>query len=197
MIKISDFNTLWEIAFAVNALFVYFELTPVLERKFKGINAIGISIINKMMDEQDRTYVNTYGWRSVLFGYYIWVSSLKSVSVINSLVAIILIIVAGFIPDKSLGNLFITIIILILFTPVLAIPVIIVYGFPAYKLKCIEEAVHKIIERESCGTATLANKARRYNIAVEYIKMTEFALLPFVKRDKNISDEEIFKEVGE
>jgi len=32
MINISDFNSLWEIAFAVNAILVYFELTPALEK---------------------------------------------------------------------------------------------------------------------------------------------------------------------
>ena len=83
------------------------------------------------------------------------------------------------------------------FTPVLAISAIIIYGFPTYKLNCIEKAVSAILERECGDSITLTNKQKRYRIAVEYIKMTEFAISPFVKRNKEFSDEEIFKEVGE
>lgn len=149
-------------------------LLRLLKKKFKGINAIGNSIINKMAEEQDRKYINTYGWRSVL-----------------------IIIFSGFSPESVTGVFFTTIIILILFTPVLAIPAIIIYGFPTYKLKCIEEAVSNILERERGDSAAPTNKARRYRIAVEYIKMTEFAFSPFVKRDKKFSDSEILEEVGE
>jgi hypothetical protein len=197
MINISDFNSLWEIAFAINAIFVYFELTPVLERKFNGINAIGSSIINKLAEEEDRRYINTYGWRSALFGYSIWVARLKNISALNSLVAIILIIIAGLSPGSTLGVSFTTIIILILFTPILAIPAILIYVFPAYKLKCIEKAVYEIIERECGNSKALTKKQRRYQIAVEYIKLTEFPFSPFVKRNKLFSNEEIFAEVDE
>ena len=150
-----------------------------------------------MAEEQDRKYINTYGWRSVLIGYFTWVSRLKTISVFNSLVAILIIIFSGFSPESVTGVFFTTIIILILFTPVLAIPAIIIYGFPTYKLKCIEEAVSNILERERGDSAAPTNKARRYSIAVEYIKMTEFVFSPFVKRDKKFSDSEILEEVGE
>jgi len=150
-----------------------------------------------MAEEQDRKYINTYGWRSVLIGYFTWVSRLKTISVFNSLVAILIIIFSGFSPESVTGVFFTTIIILILFTPVLAIPAIIIYGFTTYKLKCIEEAVSNILERERGDSAAPTNKARRYRIAVEYIKMTEFAFSPFVKRDKKFSDSEILEEVGE
>jgi len=192
MFKIIDFNSLWEIAFAVNAIFVYFELKPALERKFKGINAIGRSVIDDYMDENDRRYVNNYGWKNVLFGFAIWIKILRSLSVLNSIVALFLIIIAGFSPESEIGWFLIGIIILLLFVPIITIPGIIIFAFPVYKLKCIEKAVQKIIDREK-GEPNL-KKWRRYKIAIEEIKITEFGPSIFVKRNKEFSNEEVYSE---
>ena len=197
MSKIIDFNSLWEISFAVNAIFVYFELAPALERKFNGINAIGRSTIDELIEEKDRRYVNTYGWRSVAVGFMIWLRILKSLSLLNSIVALLLIIIAGFSPESELGLFVFGTIILMLFTPIIAIPGIIRYIFPAYKLKCIEEAINKILDRENGDPELMSKKSRRYKIAIEYIKMSEFGLSLFVKRNKEFSNKEVFEEFSD
>jgi hypothetical protein len=195
--KIIDFNTLWEIAFAINAIFVYFELTPALDRKFNGVNEIGRRVIDKLIEEQDRRYINSYGWRSLLFGYVIWVKRLKTMSVFNSIVAIFMVIIGGFNPETALNSVYIAIIIIILYIPILLIPAIILISFPNYKLKCIEEAVQKILDRDDSNPTILSYKKRRYKIAIEYIKITEFGLSFFVKRNKEFSDADIFHEIEE
>ena len=197
MSKIIDFNSLWEIAFAINAIFVYFELTPVLKRKFKSINAIGRNVIDEMIEKQDRRYINTYGWKSFLFGYTIWVLRLKVMSIFNSLLAIFLIIFAGFKPESVIGSFYLVIIILILFTPILIVIAIFRYGFPFYKLKCIEEAIQNILDRDIEDSTILINKKRRYKIVIEYIKLTEIGPSFFIKRNKEFSTSEIFQEARE
>lgn len=197
MLRLIDFNSLWEIAFAVNAILVYFELTPALESKFKGVNAIGRSTIDELLEEHDRVYVNTYGWKSVLFGYVIWIKRLKIFSVVNSVVALLLIITAGFSPEAEIGWPVLGFIIFVLFTPILVIPGIILYAFPLYKLKCIEEAIQKLIDRENGEPKLKENKSRRYRIAIEYIKLTEFGHSLFVKRNKEFSNEDLFGEFND
>jgi hypothetical protein len=197
MSNISNFNSLWEIGFSVNAIFVYFELTPILERKFNSFNAIGRKIIDEMIEENDRKYINTYGWRNILFSYAIWVSRLQAMSALNTIAAIFLIIVAGFNPELVLRDFSIALVILILFTPIVVIPVIILYGLPLYKLKCIEEAAQKILERDNSNPETLAGKTRKYRTIIEYIKLTEFSRFPLVKRNKEFSDDEIFQTINE
>ena len=48
MFKIADFNSLWEIGFAINAIFVFFELQPFLEKRFSGIHSIGRDAIKRV-----------------------------------------------------------------------------------------------------------------------------------------------------
>ena len=93
MYKFSEFNSLWEIGFAINAVFVFFELQPFLEKKFIGTQSLGSEIINQFILKKHRHRVNTRGWRSLLFGYTIWLRRLKALSVINSIVALLLIII--------------------------------------------------------------------------------------------------------
>ena len=183
MSKILDFNSLWQIAFAVNAIFVYFELAPALERKFKGVNAIGKSVIDDFIEDKDRRYINNYGWKSILFNFTNWIWILKLLSIINSIVALLLIIIAGFSPAAELGWYFLGVIILILFTPIIVIPGIIRYVFPIYKLKCIEEAIKNILDRDGENSELISQKSRRYKIAIEYIKVAEFGPSFFVKRN--------------
>ncbi len=197
MVNISNFNSLWEIAFAINAIFVFFELAPLLERKFIGTNSLGKSIIDKMIAEEDQSYINNYGWRSIIFGHFLWLSRLKWLSALNSAIAIILIVIAGFNPTSTLGSLSICIIILILFTPIVLIPAIILYKLPLYKLKCIEEAIENILNRENQEQEAIAAKARKYKISLEYIKLIEFNSSPWVRRNAEFSDSEILEEIGE
>jgi hypothetical protein len=194
MSKILDFNSLWQIAFAVNAIFVYFELAPALERKFKGVNAVGKSVIDDFIEDKDRRYINNYGWKSILFNFTNWIWKLKLLSIINSIVALLLIIIAGFSPEAELGWYFLGVIILILFTPIIAIPGIIRYVFPIYKLKCIEEAIKNILDRDGEKSELISQNSRRYKIAIEYIKVAEFGPSFFVKRNKEFSNEEVFRE---
>ncbi len=196
MIEISNFNSLWEIAFATNAIFVYFDLLPVLERKFKGTQSLGAKFIGLVVPEKDLEYINTYGWRSLLFGYTVWISRLKSLSVINSIIAIFLVILAGYSPKLDLGFTNILIII-VLFVPVILIPAIVVYGLPLYKLKCIEEAVYIVLERDNLEPATKEVRIRKNRIAIEFIKLTTFPFLFYLIRNKELTVKEVLEEFNQ
>ncbi|TRW91225.1 hypothetical protein [Candidatus Methylobacter oryzae] len=196
MVEISNFNSLWEIAFATNAIFVYFDLLPVLESKFKGTQALGVKFISLVVPEKDLEYINAYGWRSILFGYTVWVSRLKSLSVINSIISIFLVVLAGYSPDLDLGFTNILIII-VLFFPVIFIPAIVVYGLPMYKLKCIEEAVYLALERDNLEPAIKEVRIRKNRITIEFIKLTTFPVLFYLIRDKRLTIKEVLEEFNQ
>jgi hypothetical protein len=168
MIKIADFNSLWEISFGVNAIFVYFELAPRLEQKFKGINAIGKNIVEEINQEEDQSFVITYGWRSLFLGYFIWILQLKKLSIINSFISLLLIAVAGFNPESGLSVLTVCITILTLFTPVVCIPIIILYFFPKYKSACLKEAIEKLALRLDDSSEGQEQK-QKYKDAIDRI----------------------------
>jgi len=193
MYKIADFNSLWEIGFAINAVFVFFELQPFLEKRFLGIHSIGEDIINRVFKGKDRSYVITNGWRNLAWGYGIWMGRLRKLSIINSLVALVLIIVSGYWPDAKFGVTTSLLIIILLFAPILIITGIIVYYLPIYKFKCIENAIKTIMKREQAGDDFDKNQIRKYKAAIECINRDHFFGSVFIKRDKRISNEEVYR----
>ena len=193
MHKIADFNSLWEIGFAINVIFVYFELQPFLEKKFTGIQSIGRDIIDRIILKEHRRRVNNCGWHRLVFGFAIWLQRLKLLSIINSIVAIILIIISGYNPDATFGNIFSTFIIILMFAPILVITVIILCFLPIYKFRCIEYEINRIIEMDQTTGDLNDAMIQKYKAVIEYIKYggIPFPSSLFVKKDKNMSFEEI------
>lgn len=195
MYKIADFNSLWEIGFAINVIFVYFELQQFLEKRVTGIQSIGRETIDKIILEKHRHRVNICGWKRLLFGFVIWLQRLKFLSIINSIVALMLIIISGYNPDAAFGNIFSTFIIILMFAPILVITAIILYLFPIYKVKCIEYEINRIIEMNQTTDDLSDNMIQKYKAVIEYIKFSaiHFPFSFFVKRDKSMSIEEVFR----
>lgn len=195
MYKIADFNSLWEIGFAINVIFVYFELQQFLEKRVTGIQSIGRETIDEIILEKHRHRVNICGWKKLLFGYVIWLQRLKFLSIINSIVALMLIIISGYNPDAAFGNVFSAFIIILMFAPILVITVIILYLFPIYKVKCIEYEINRIIEMNQTTDDLSDNMIQKYKAVIEYIKFSaiHFPFSFLVKRDKSMSIEEVFR----
>lgn len=196
MLQIESFNSLWEIAFAINAVFIFFELAPFCEKKFIGANSLGDSVICKVVKEEDQRYVKIYGWKSLLFGYTIWISRLKLLSIINSLLAISLIIIAGFDNSSDISLLLFCVLVAVLFTPIVVIPLLALILIPLYKFYCIKEAIYNLTNREVPDSDELISRNKKYNLIVEYIKRYELTGVFWLKRDGNISDEELFSLMG-
>jgi hypothetical protein len=193
MYKISNFSSLWEIGFAINAVFVFFELQPFLENKFKGMQSIGTDIINKFIRLEDQRYVNTYGWRSLVFGYATWLGRLKLYSVLCSLMSLVLIIVGGFNPDFSFGIFGISTLIVIQFFPIVFISYIILYYLPKYKILCIEEATIKLIEMYQNDNNFIINHMKQYKYLVNYIIVFRPLFSKKIKTKNEISYQEPFE----
>jgi len=120
MYNLSDFSSVLEIAFAFNAILVFFELQKLIEQKYKDINNIG-DVISIFFDKKDWHYINTYGWKSHLFIYSIWIGRLKVISIINSILALILLIYSGINPNISFELYSIILLLALLFLPVVLI----------------------------------------------------------------------------
>ncbi|WP_435235094.1 hypothetical protein ACR30L_15210 [Psychromonas sp. PT13] len=191
MLRIENFNSLWEVAFAVNAIFVFFDLVPRLNKFFHGSNELGDYTIKTMLNEEDYRYVSTYGWKSILFGYVKFVFTLKLLSLFNSFFALVLIIIAGFNSSFQIGVLPFCFIVAILLIPVVIIPLVILYFLPRYKLLCLIEAIENIINRDNLDSEDILVRNKKYKIAVEYMKRFEFPYILGIKRNPDISNKEI------
>ena len=193
MYKIANFSSLWEIGFAVNAIFVFFELQPVLEEKFRGIQSIGSDIIKMYVRVEDQRYILTYGWKSIAFGYVIWLGRLKLYSIFCSLSSIFLIIIGGFNPDFSFGFIEICVSIVLIFLPVIAILSIILYFLPKYKIKCIHEATSKLIEKYQNDQSFKTNYLNKYKHLADFIEFLRNPALTFFKSKKKKTFTELFE----
>lgn len=179
---LSNFNSLWEIAFAVNAIFVIFELIPILNKKLEETLAIGDSEIKEFILKEDQQTILNCGWKRIIFGQIFWTEGLKIISILCSLLALLLIIVGGFNPNLSLSMGIILIFIIIEFGPISLIPLIIVYIIPNYKLKCIDYAISKRIEFKQNGknsTYFRTHKLKQYKYLVQYIRRKKHPFLSY------------------
>ncbi|MCF8075992.1 MAG: hypothetical protein K9L23_17530 [Desulfotignum sp.] len=192
MYKIGDFNSLWEISFAINAIFIFFELQPVLEKKFIGMQTIGSDAIERFIKKDDQRYVNTYAWKSLSFAFVVWLGRLKLYSIVCSLLSITLIIIGGFNPNFSFGFIGICVLIIIQFLPIVVIPSIILYLFPKYKLRCINEAIGKLIEKQQNDADFIDKHLMQYQYLVDYINLFRLPFSVFQRTKKKISNKELF-----
>lgn len=192
MYKISDFNSLWEIGFAINAIFVFFDLQPLLKKKFKSTQSLGSSEIDKYILKEDQRYVNTYGWRTLVVNYGLWLSLLKLSSIICSLLSLVLIIAGGFNPEFSFGWFTITLLIIIEFAPIVFIPYIILISLPKYKLMCIDEALKNLISKKKSDNEFIKKHMKQYKFLVDYIMHFDHSFLLLINKRKKVSMDEVF-----
>ncbi len=193
MYQIINFNSVLEIGFAVNAILVIFELESYLEKRFKKIQGLGRNEINLFVKERDQYHINNYGWRSLAFGYVIWIGRLKLISIFNSLLCLLLLLYAGYNPEVEVGLLTSMAILLLIFLPVLIITFIILYALPYYKFKCIKAAIASILAREKKdlddGEYEIIEK--KYHSLISFIKYTNFPFLLLIRfrKGKKLSDD--------
>jgi len=192
MYQIINFNSALEVGFAVNAILVLFELKSYLEHRFKKIQRLGRDDINLFVKERDQHYINTYGWKPLIFGYAIWIGRLKIISIFNSLLCLVLLIFAGYNPEAEFGLLSSLALLLFIFLPVSVITFIIIYGLPNYKFKCIKIAITNILEREKKENedSEYGIIEKRYLSLINFIKFTNFPFrfLRGLKKGQKLSD---------
>ncbi len=192
MYKIANFNSLWEIGFAINIIFVYFELQPFLEKKFINIQTIGKEIIDRFIIEKHRHNINISGLRGLTFGYVIWVHRLKYLSIFNSLLSIALICIGGYNPEAEFGVSLSTLIIVLIFAPTTVIPMIILFFLPILKIESIENSITRIIESNKDTHELSDENVKQYKAVLEYIKFRAFPFLYLIKKNESMPIEEVF-----
>jgi hypothetical protein len=188
MTSLSNFNSVLQIGFAVNALLYFFDLKQALEDYFKNKTLkLGDSEISWHLDEKDRNFISSYGWRALAFGYVIWMSRLKTLTVLDSILSLCLLIFSGFNPTFEIGNFFIFAMLLVLFIPVTFITLVIIYGLPFYKLSCMKNATKKILERDrqTIGEDEYTKREERFDVLIKFIEFRSFPLIYSLKNIRN------------
>jgi hypothetical protein len=188
---VSNFSSVYEIAFAVNFVLYIFELKPFLEKQFNdNILNLGEELLREQFSKEDFIYITTYGWRGTAFAYVLWLGRLKIVSFFNSALSLILLIISGFNPEFSLGIILSIIILMLFFFPVICVSCIILYILPSQKLNCIKGAIDKLIEKERgiLNDTDFTNLENKYKSIVNMIELSNFTVLFLFKNRKNIKD---------
>lgn len=187
MYNIADFNSVLEVGFAVNAILVFFELESYLGKRFNKTQLLGHNLLaNFIQKEEDLRYVTNYGWRSLVFGYAVWIGRLKWISVINSSLCLLLLIGVGYNPAIKIGFIFLAFLLFLIFIPVMGITCIIIYGLPRYKIACMEEALQKLIDRqkENLSEEEYELLKTKYAAVSGFIKITNFPFFMLSKPKK-------------
>ena len=163
---LSDFNSVFEVAFAINAVLVYFELSPNIDEHFKKLlySDPGPSILQtedgQFIEETDvffvgtdeeKAFVRNFGWKSIVFKFANFKSILKAISFVVSFFALALLIVAGFMPDFKAQTFVMIIILIFLFVPVSSLTFYYYISFPRLKRFAASEARQELDRRKKEG----------------------------------------------
>jgi len=166
LLYLSDFNSVFEVAFAINVVLVYFELSPKIDNHFKNLicSDPGPSALQtedgRFIEETDvffvgtdeeKTFVCTFGWRSILFKFAKFKIILLVASLVISLFALALLITAGFLPDFKLPTFVIVLILIFLFVPVIYLTIYYFISFPKLKRYAVSEARKELNRRKKEG----------------------------------------------
>ena len=100
------------------ATFVFFDFISYLEKRFEDINDLGRDWIKSSIRESDLRYVMTYGWKTILFSHYFSIRRLKRLSVYNSLLSLLLLFIAAYVPEYRIGGIVITLILFLFVLPI-------------------------------------------------------------------------------
>lgn len=149
MYKLIDFGNVWGIGFAINAMFVYFELSNYLNYFFeKHVLNLGSEELDNFFGNIDKRYILKKSIFRFQLGYDTWMIRLKFISIFNSSLSLFILIYCGFNPNAQFGFLIIIFTILLIFIPVIFIPLIIIHFFPSYRLEAYKRAITNIINKK-------------------------------------------------
>ena len=166
MLNLSDFNSVFEVAFAINVVLVYFELSPKIEDHFKNLicSDPGPSVLQTedgrfieetdvffVGTEEEKRFVCTYGWRAILFKFANFKIILLVTSFIISLFALVLLITSGFLPYFKLPTFVMVLFLIFLFIPVTYLTIYYFISFPKLKRYAVSEARKELNRRKKEG----------------------------------------------
>ena len=123
MATISDFNSLWEVGFAVNAIFIFFDYNHYVDNKIKEIQEIGDEYLNQYFDKTKFNFSTMscanlfYKWLPVKC--HVQKQILKIFSIFNSLLTFIMLLVSSYFANMHFSVIFSVPIVLIIFGPLL------------------------------------------------------------------------------
>jgi len=102
MVELSGFSSVFEITFALNALFFFFEFVPEFDRRFTRLGRKWFAIIKRRSDR-----VNMGNEQGIATGIPLLYSDARFItlliSLINSVISLCLLILVGFFPDLAIG----------------------------------------------------------------------------------------------
>jgi len=148
MNKLSDFSSVFEVAFAVNAVFYIFTYAPLAESEIdKRLNQL-----NKLFKRADKVGVRRgdfpiFWYSKVKF----WGSKLVvgAYSIFASAIALLLLVVSGFNPELEISSFWVIVILLSLFVPVPSMVFLNRRIINAYIESEFDSIETKVIEEES------------------------------------------------
>lgn len=191
MFSLSNFTSVLEIGFGINAVLVFLELIPFFDNYFKKkVMNLGENEINIYVSEKERKIIRSYGWRSLGFGYYLWLSRLKGISIFSSCFSLLLLIISGIFPQFTFGITFLIIMLGVIFIPIISITLIIVYALPYYKLACIKKATEELLENEKnkLNEQEFTKKKATFEALIKFIEFTNFPSIFMHKNRKNLKE---------
>lgn len=100
MATISDFNSLWEVGFAVNAVFVFFDYSDYLDKKMKEIEEIGDEYLQQYFNHS-KFSIGGVPYRNIIYKWLpikmnIQKHDLKTFSVFNTLFSLVLLLMSSY-----------------------------------------------------------------------------------------------------
>lgn len=198
--EIADFTSVLVIAFIFNVIFVIYELTKVLEIKYKEIQ----NMDNEkpiFMDSDDFDYISNYKWKIQLYKFYIWIGRLQIISIFNSIFSLGLLIILGFNPNLSFNFLSIVFLLFILFSPIVLITYILTIGMKKYKINCMYEAVSEICKEneKKLKIDELDDLKYKYLLHIKFIESIQLPYLTLFKiKEKDLLNYvELIRETNE
>lgn len=183
---LANFSSVFEIAFAFNAIMVIFELQKLLEKKFKKIQKIGNIELKSTLHKSDYKYISNYNWKGLAFKYVLLIGRLKIFAFLNSTIALCLLIISGFNPDFRMQMLILIIILIMLFLPILYITYLISYKLKKEKIVSLYTAVDNLIETsQEFNEEDLDNIRKDYYSVIKVIELTNLMLFLIKKEGKS------------
>lgn len=140
MIPISNFNSVIEVSIAINALFVFFDLLPKMDKHFQYLMQIPPDLWEPGMSKEEERYITTYGWKTYGFSYARARNKIKTISLINSVFSLLLLVFSGFVPDYQVSKSLVCIVLSLLLAPVLIWSLYFYIVYPKFRRSLAEKA---------------------------------------------------------
>lgn len=149
MVTLSNFSSVFEIAFAINALFYLFDLVPLFESKIHERFKVSKELAKKKAEATNDH--SCYPIGLVIGSTYSPVASiLKFTSIIFSMLSLSLLIFSGFYPNSQITPFWMVILLLVLFSsPLFAVMNYSKAMFEIYSMEqAMEQQIREVKDRE-------------------------------------------------